>query len=607
MKTTRFYTLLALLLMMGGVTMQGQVRSEMYELLPESRSIKVGDVNNDGFVDVVVSRLNSPDNEVIFSIYLNDGEGHLECHENISSSKPSLHMCYEQPQLFFLLEDFDMDGNIDIASYVYADHEGMLDDTCYFRINYNNGYGRFDRFTETALILPEVIWWNNQPYYLNNPYYLGLVSGDFNGDLFPDVAVANDYHANTISALGYAYNDGTGNFDTDFLMGSLHVPVVSDLNNDSKDDIVDGANIIYSTDSLIPRYEYLHSNVYDGYSSNGMVVFDIDGDGWKDVVEGRSDYNSHLYSHLWVFKNLRDETFQKKLDKLNKEVEKIRKNYEERRQKDKQFIVHTYVGSAEAVPQCTLFWYEEHSLLGDDRAIVSDIAGTTRDAIDTVVENQKGKFIFIDTAGIRRKSRIKDNVEKYSIIRAEAAVDRADVCVIMIDATEGFTEQDSKVAGIAHEAGKGCIIAVNKWDAIEKDGGTMNTFRKKLENDFSFMAYAPIIFISAKTGQRIDRLFELIKYVADQNATRISTGMLNDVLADATARVQPPSDKGKRLKIYYITQPSTKPPTFVCFVNNADLFHFSYQRYLENKIRETFGLEGTPVRFIVRERGESRK
>ena len=244
---------------------------------------------------------------------------------------------------------------------------------------------------------------------------------------------------------------------------------------------------------------------------------------------------------------------------------------------------------------------------GEERVIVSDVAGTTRDAIDTVVENDKGKFIFIDTAGIRRKSRIKDNVEKYSIIRAEAAVDRADVCVIMIDATEGFTEQDSKVAGIAHEKGKGCIIAVNKWDAIEKDGGTMNVFRKKLENDFSFMAYAPIIFISAKTGQRIDRLFELITYVSNQNATRISTGMLNDVLADATARVQPPSDKGKRLKIYYITQPSTKPPTFVCFVNNADLFHFSYQRYLENRIRETFGLEGTPVRFIIRERGESRK
>ena len=248
-----------------------------------------------------------------------------------------------------------------------------------------------------------------------------------------------------------------------------------------------------------------------------------------------------------------------------------------------------------------------NKVAGEERVIVSDIAGTTRDAIDTVIENDKGKFVFIDTAGIRHKSRIKDNVEKYSIIRAEAAVDRADVCVIMIDATEGFTEQDSKVAGIAHEKGKGCIIAVNKWDAIEKDGSTMNTFRKKLENDFSFMAYAPIIFISAKTGQRIDRLFELITYVANQNATRISTGMLNDVLADATARVQPPSDKGKRLKIYYITQPSTKPPTFVCFVNNADLFHFSYQRYLENKIRETFGLEGTPVRFVIRERGESKK
>ena len=248
-----------------------------------------------------------------------------------------------------------------------------------------------------------------------------------------------------------------------------------------------------------------------------------------------------------------------------------------------------------------------NKVAGEERVIVSDIAGTTRDAIDTVIENDKGKFVFIDTAGIRRKSRIKDNVEKYSIIRAEAAVDRADVCVIMIDATEGFTEQDSKVAGIAHEKGKGCIIAVNKWDAVEKDGGTMNTFRKKLENDFSFMAYAPIIFISAKTGQRIDRLFELITYVSNQNATRISTGMLNDVLADATARVQPPSDKGKRLKIYYITQPSTKPPTFVCFVNNADLFHFSYQRYLENKIRETFGLEGTPVRFVIRERGDSKK
>ena len=271
-------------------------------------------------------------------------------------------------------------------------------------------------------------------------------------------------------------------------------------------------------------------------------------------------------------------------------------------EQDEEYIKVAIIGKPNAGKSSLV-----NKVAGEERVIVSDIAGTTRDAIDTVIENDKGKFIFIDTAGIRRKSRIRDNVEKYSIIRAEAAVDRADVCVIMIDATEGFTEQDSKVAGIAHEKGKGCIIAVNKWDAVEKDGGTMNTFRKKLENDFSFMSYAPIIFISAKTGQRIDRLFELIKYVSNQNATRISTGMLNDVLADATARVQPPSDKGKRLKIYYITQPSTKPPTFVCFVNNADLFHFSYQRYLENKIRETFGLEGTPVRFIIRERGESKK
>ena len=271
-------------------------------------------------------------------------------------------------------------------------------------------------------------------------------------------------------------------------------------------------------------------------------------------------------------------------------------------EQDEEYIKVAIIGKPNAGKSSLV-----NKVAGEERVIVSDIAGTTRDAIDTVIENAKGKFIFIDTAGIRRKSRIKDNVERYSIIRAEAAVDRADVCVIMIDATEGFTEQDSKVAGIAHEKGKGCIIAVNKWDAVEKDGGTMNTFRKKLENDFSFISYAPIIFISAKTGQRIDRLFELITYVSNQNSTRISTGMLNDVLADATARVQPPSDKGKRLKIYYITQPSTKPPTFVCFVNNAELFHFSYQRYLENKIRETFGLEGTPVRFIIRERGESRK
>ena len=190
------------------------------------------------------------------------------------------------------------------------------------------------------------------------------------------------------------------------------------------------------------------------------------------------------------------------------------------------------------------------------------------------------------------------------MIRAQLAIDRSDVCVIMIDATEGFTEQDSKVAGLAHEAGKGCVIAVNKWDAVEKDGRTMQEYRKKLEVDFSFMAYAPMVFISAKTGQRLDQLFELIQRVANFNAMRITTGMLNDVLAQATARVQPPTDKGKRLKIYYMTQASTKPPTFVCFVNRAELFHFSYQRYLENRIRETFGMEGTPIRFLIRERGD---
>lgn len=243
-----------------------------------------------------------------------------------------------------------------------------------------------------------------------------------------------------------------------------------------------------------------------------------------------------------------------------------------------------------------------NKIAGEERVIVSDIAGTTRDATDTYVENKYGSFMLIDTAGLRRKSRVDDLIEKYSVIRACMAVERADVCVIMIDAAEGFTEQDSKVAGIAHELGKACIIAVNKWDLVEKDGRTMDSYRKKLMNDFSFMSYAPIIFISAKTGQRLDRLFELIKFVDSQNAMRISTGKLNDVLAAATARVQPPTDKGKRLKIYYMTQASTRPPTFVCFVNNKDLFHYSYQRYLDNQIREVFGLEGTPTRFVIRER-----
>lgn len=246
-----------------------------------------------------------------------------------------------------------------------------------------------------------------------------------------------------------------------------------------------------------------------------------------------------------------------------------------------------------------------NKIVGENRCIVSDVAGTTRDAIDTEVENSYGSFVLIDTAGLRRKSRVTDTIEHYSVLRAQMAIERSDVCVIMIDATEGFTEQDSKVAGLAHESGKGCIIAVNKWDAVEKDGRTMESFRKSLQNDFSFMDYAPIIFISAKTGQRIDQLFSMIKQVAKSNSMRIATGMLNDVLAQATARVQPPTDKGRRLKIYYMTQASTNPPTFVCFVNSAELFHFSYQRYLENRIRETFGLEGTPVRFIIRERGDS--
>ena len=210
--------------------------------------------------------------------------------------------------------------------------------------------------------------------------------------------------------------------------------------------------------------------------------------------------------------------------------------------------------------------------------------------------------MFIDTAGLRRKSKVEDQIEKYSVIRARMAVERADVCVIMIDANEGFTEQDSKVAGIAHDLGNACIIGVNKWDAVEKTGTTMDVQRKKLMNDFSFMSYAPIIFISAKTGQRLDRLFELIKFVDTQNAMRISTGKLNDVLSAATTRVQPPTDKGRRLKIYYMTQASTRPPTFVCFVNSKDLFHYSYQRYIDNQIREVFGLEGTPTRYVVRER-----
>lgn len=246
-----------------------------------------------------------------------------------------------------------------------------------------------------------------------------------------------------------------------------------------------------------------------------------------------------------------------------------------------------------------------NKIAGEKRMIVSDKAGTTRDAVDTVITRKDKKYLLIDTAGIRRKSKVSDNVEKYSVLRAYMAVDRADVCVIMIDAEEGFTEQDSKIAGYAHEQGKASVVAVNKWDLIDKDGKTMQEFAKKLENDFSFMSYVPFVFISAVTGQRIDKLFELIDYTVEQNARRIPTGRLNELLSYATARVQPPSDKGKRLKLYYMTQPSVKPPTFICFCNNKELFHFSYQRYLENQIREAFGLDGTPIRLIPRERGEN--
>ncbi len=243
-------------------------------------------------------------------------------------------------------------------------------------------------------------------------------------------------------------------------------------------------------------------------------------------------------------------------------------------------------------------------ILGESRLIVSDVAGTTRDAIDTPFEKDGQEYVFIDTAGLRRKSRVDERIEKFSILRSMSAIERSDVCLIMIDASAGITEQDSKVAGYAHEAGKGIVIVVNKWDLIIKDDKTMKNFRDDVYDELGFMMYAPIVFISAKTGQRVDKLFELIPYVSNQNAMRISTGMLNDVLNDATTRVQPPTDKGKRLKIYYMTQVSVKPPTFTVFVNRADLFHFSYQRYIENQLRDRFGFEGTTLRFIIRERSD---
>ena len=244
-------------------------------------------------------------------------------------------------------------------------------------------------------------------------------------------------------------------------------------------------------------------------------------------------------------------------------------------------------------------------ILGENRCIVSNVAGTTRDAVDSRVDNEFGKYVFIDTAGIRRKSKIDDRIERFSVMRAQLAIERADVCLIMIDAREGVTEQDTKIAGLAHEAGKASIIIVNKWDLIEKDSKTMDKMRAAVMEDFSFMSYAPVLFISAVTGQRIPRIFELVNYVDNQSAMRITTGMLNNVLADAQARVQPPSDKGKRLKIYYMTQTGIRPPNFVIFANSRELFHFSYQRYIENQIRSVFGLEGTPIRMVIRQKGDT--
>ncbi|MFR3182073.1 MAG: ribosome biogenesis GTPase Der [Clostridia bacterium] len=245
-----------------------------------------------------------------------------------------------------------------------------------------------------------------------------------------------------------------------------------------------------------------------------------------------------------------------------------------------------------------------NKILGENRAIVSNIAGTTRDAIDSKFENEKGKYILIDTAGVRRKSKVKESIEKFSIMRTLLAIERADVCLMMIDALEGVTDQDAKIAGEAHEAGKGVIIVVNKWDEYEKETGTLERYKKEIYAKLSYLSYAPIIFISAKTGQRVNKLFDLINHVNEQNSMRISTSVLNQVINEAISIVQPPTDKGKRLKIFYGTQASTKPPTFVIFVNNKELFHFSYERYLVNQIRKEFGLEGTPVRIIVREKGE---
>ena len=272
---------------------------------------------------------------------------------------------------------------------------------------------------------------------------------------------------------------------------------------------------------------------------------------------------------------------------------------EQLEQEDEEIIKIAVIGKPNAGKSSLI-----NAILKEERVIVSDIPGTTRDAIDTYFESPEGKFMFIDTAGIRRKSKVDESIERYSVLRAYMAVERSDVCLLVVDANAGISEQDAKIAGFAHENGKASIIVINKWDLIEKETKTMDNYKKDVMDILSFMTYAPIMFISAKTGQRVEKLFEQIKFVATQNAMRITTGVLNDILQEATSRVQPPTDKGKRLKIYYMTQSSTKPPTFVAFCNKADLFHFSYQRYIENQIREVFGLIGTPIKLIVRERGD---
>lgn len=282
-------------------------------------------------------------------------------------------------------------------------------------------------------------------------------------------------------------------------------------------------------------------------------------------------------------------------------LDEIHKNFPEEKEEeaDDDVIKVAIVGKPNVGKSSLL-----NKITGENRVIVSDVPGTTRDAIDVHVENEKGKFTFIDTAGIRRKSKIRENIEKYSVIRSWTAVERSDVCVIMIDAQEGVTEQDTKIAGFAHEQGKASIIVVNKWDLIEKETGTLEEYTEKIRNKLSFMTYAPVLFISAKTGLRINKLYDLIEYVHSQASVRIATGVLNDVLNEAIAMVQPPSDKGRRLKVYYITQSSVKPPTFILFVNRAELMHYSYERYLENQLRKSFGFEGTPIRFKLKQKGE---